>query len=446
MPAVAASSESVLTPAWTTLRYHPKQFAAFTSKKRFILIPAGRGSGKTELARRKLVMELPRKKPYPDPRYFYAADTVGKAKSIAWSQLLALIPRHWLAGKPRESKDSMEIKTKFGSVLRLFGMAKATAIEGLQWDGGVIDESCDCPPGGFALSIVPALTHRDGWCWRIGVPKRRGPGAAEYRRAYEEALRGEDPDSEGYSWPSSDILSPEKLAWARKHLDPKDFREQFEACFVTAGGRIFYAFDRARNVRPVAYDKRRPIVVGCDFNVDPMCWSLGHRTAHTIEWFDEIFLRDTNTVESIKCLLSRYADHVGGFEFYPDASGQQRKTSAAESDYKLILGNTGLRAKGLNVFSPSSNPRIADRFADCNAMWENADGDTRMWVSPSCVHLIDDLENRSYKQGTCDPDDKPGSDMGHMSDALGYAVSYLFPIRVEQVVQPGTVTISTQSF
>ena len=46
----------MLTPRWTPLRPHPLQSQYFNSPHRFNVLPCGRRSGKTELAKRKLVV------------------------------------------------------------------------------------------------------------------------------------------------------------------------------------------------------------------------------------------------------------------------------------------------------------------------------------------------------------------------------------------------------
>ncbi len=46
-----------LTPRWTELAYHPEQARLFCSAARFRVVAAGRRSGKTELAKRFLVMK-----------------------------------------------------------------------------------------------------------------------------------------------------------------------------------------------------------------------------------------------------------------------------------------------------------------------------------------------------------------------------------------------------
>lgn len=432
------------TPAWTRLRPHPVQRALWYTTARFVAVPAGRGAGKTELAKRRLVRHLIVPKPWPDPRYFYAADTLGHAKEIAWNSLLALIPRSWIAHKGiTEAKDALEIRTVFGSSLRVLGMVRPQRIEGLQWDGGVVDESSDCPPGIFARTVVPALAWRNGWCWRIGVPKRSGIGAAEFRKFFEDAAAGRITNAAGYTWPSREIVPPETVEWARRHLDPRDFREQFEATFERAGGAIFYTFEERENVRPCPYRPEMPICVGCDFNVDPLCWCLGHRFGWGIEWFDELFLRDTTTRGALDVLWARYGTHRGGWEFYCDASAAARQTATSLSDLIQIANDARLREAGMTIRFPrrmldgrfEANPALRDRFAACNALLLTHAGMRGMFVDPRCVKLIDDLRNRHYKPGTSEPNDV--GDLGHMTDAMGYVVWRLFPVKLDDPLAHG---------
>jgi hypothetical protein len=185
----------------------------------------------------------------------------------------------------------------------------------------------------------PALADRAGWCWRIGVPKRFGTSAPEFRAFCDACASGSYADGACFTWPSWDILPAEEVKQARDTLDPKDFNEQFGASWETVGGGIFYAFSREYNVRPVEYHRDRAIIVGSDFNVDPMCWTIGHTYPDRIEWFDEIFLRDANTIGTLDVLYQRYQDHCGGFQFYGDATGKARDTAAAETDYAQIMND-----------------------------------------------------------------------------------------------------------
>lgn len=422
----------VITDGWFPLRYHEKQSKAWRSRARFVNLACGRGSGKTELARRRVARFLPVKKPWSDPLYFYTLPTYNQAKRVAWDPILKLIPDDWIKSA---SRAAMTIETVFGSKLYILGLDKPQRIEGVQWDGGVIDESCDCKPGTFARSVVPALEHRNAWCWRIGVPKRYGIGAAEFKEFFDRGLKGTT-GIESYSWPSADILTEAQLHWAMENLDEQDFNEQYNANWEDVGGLIFHAFSESNLDHRVHYDPSLPIIVGSDFNVDPMAWVLGHRYPNALVIFDEIWKRNTNTPSTLNELFQRYGHHENGWEFYGDASGKARKTSADVSDYIHIKNDK--RFRKARIFYPKANPRVARRFAATNAMLCNSQGQIRLKIQPNCKNLIDDLKYRAYKEGTREPDDH--GDVGHITDALGYIIHRRFPIKAIPHAAPKVVT------
>lgn len=420
----------MLTPAWTPLRYHPTQSRLWRTTDRFVAVPAGRGSGKTEIAKRRLVRMLPVQTTHGlgPGLYAYTAPTYGQAKRIAWDHLKRLIPPQWVKGTPSESE--LIIRSIWGSEIHLIGMDKPARIEGVQWDGIVSDESSDQKPGIFARSIRPALSHRNGWNWRIGVPKRYGVGAKEFKNCCQNPEAGWSV----FHWTSEDILTPDEIALAKAQLDPKDYDEQYRASWVTAGGKAFHAFSHEHNVvagPTTQYKEDCRIVVGSDFNVNPMCWVVGHVIAGQLFIFDEIFLRDTNTRATLNELWRRYHNHTAGFLFIGDAAGRQRHTNsqvASISDYTIIKNDERFADSrgGCAVRYPLANPRIKDRLASCNQMFCTESELRRLFISPKCTHLIEDLEDRNL-----DDDGSPqdaGPDIGHITDALGYLVHGLFPI------------------
>lgn len=414
----------MLTSAWKPLNYHPVQSQLWRSKARFKAVAAGRGSGKTEIARRYVVRWLKIRKEWSDPMYFYALPTMAQARRVAWRPLLNLIPPHWIKGEPNKSE--MRIETIYGTSLTVCGMDKPQRIEGVQWDGGIIDESCDQKPGIFDLNILPALSWREAWCWRIGVPKRFGCGARDFRAYFEKAQGGHDPELEAFTWPSSDILTPEQLRFAQENLDAKDFREQYKASWEDAGGSVFHAFDEVLNVRDTVYDPSLPLLIGSDFNVDPMAWVIGQQKGNELHIFDEIWERNTNTPATMTKLWNKYKEHKEIFYFYGDATGRARDSTSTESDYVQIKNDK--RFLKSRVVYPDSNPARADRFSACNAMFCSANDTRRCFINPRCKRLISDLQERSYEQGTRSVEDV--GDVGHISDALGYLIYARFPIRL----------------
>ena len=108
-------------------------------------------------------------------------------------------------------------------------------------------------------------------------------------------------------------------------MDVRDYREQFGALWQSSGGVIFHGFNVEYNVRACTYDSTRLIIVGSDFNVDPMAWVLGHKYIMSngqarMEWFDELYIRDTNTPATLNTLWQKYSSHEGGGSFYGEAT------------------------------------------------------------------------------------------------------------------------------
>jgi hypothetical protein len=342
-----------------------------------------------------------------------------------WDDLIALIPQKWIKNV---SKSDQTIDTLYGSRIYVRGLDAPQRLEGLQYKGGIIDESSDVKPGTFKKSIRPALTEHKGWCWRIGVPKRDGIGAVEYKDWFDRGF-GQDPEIKSFCWPSSSVVDPEEIEKAKKDLSPEEYREQFEASWLDASGCIFYSFEPDYNVRHVQYAPKEKILIGMDYNVSPMAWILCHKKNNELNIFDELFIRNTNTQKCLDILYSKYKNHEGGWEIYGDASSSSRKTSAAETDYVQVYNHQGLKRAGRTLHFPSKNPPVADRFAATNALLKNAAGERRCYIDPGCKNLINDLKSRYYKPGTREAAD--AGDLGHATDALGYIIVQVFPLRYE---------------
>ena len=431
--------EQLTTPAWHNpkMRWHPLQHKLYTTRARFPVVVAGRGSGKTNISRKKIVRMLPVRKPWADPLYFYGLPTYGQAKRMAWEQLIALIPPDWLKGQP--NKTEMCIETIFGSKLYVVGLDKPYRIEGNQWDGGILDECSDQRPEAYTKSILPMLTERNGFCWRIGVPKRNGIGGKAFKEGFDKGLLPNDIGLESYTWDSRSVWTEEELRMQKAQMSDKDADEQFGGIWVESEGQIFYAYSDTHNVSAAAiYRPEWRIGVGSDFNVNPMAWVLFHYQGKVMTVFDEIWLRDTNTQAALNELHRRYPTHRG-WNFYGDASSRARHASAVVTDFAQIK-NDGRFIDSV-VHYPKANPAVQDRFAATNALCKNAVGHRRLFINPKCENLRNDLLSRTYKEGSREPDDE--GDLGHITDALGYPIYAIAPIVVE--TEGGNVTITGRS-
>jgi hypothetical protein len=411
---------------------HDQQVAMRESTAQVRVMPCGRRSGKSELAKRHLVERMLDIIPgCVRPRYVYGGPTQDQARDIAWQDLLDLIPDHWIPGGKNGSNVSysrLEIQIANGASLRVVGLDKPHRIEGKYLNGFVGDEWSDVRPNTFDRVIRPMLGDYHGWAILCGVPKRQGVGARWYRNLCTQITAGSYPDAAHFSWPASDVLDPAEVAKARATMDPRDFDEQFNAVWQNAGGGVWHAFTREFNVRPCERRDNLPIIVGQDYNRTPMCWTLSHRLGEVFETFDELILNNATTERTMEELWRRYGHHKGGWQFYGDASARSHTTKGEFSDYAIVWNHPRFQQAGRTCHYLSANPSHHDRFAAGNARLATADGVHRAFIDPRCVHLIEDLEMRSYIPDTMKLPENEGG-RGHCSDSWSYPIFRIWPIR-----------------
>ena len=308
--------------------------------------------------------------------------------------------------------------------------------------GVIVHNSSDVNHQLVDLAVLPALTHRDGWLWKIGVPKRFGIGAYDFKTQFLRAMKerraaereGRIPAEAAFIWPADGIVPQARLDFYRARMDPMDFDEQFGAQWLEVGGGIYHSFSAAEdgsgNVRPCNYRPDFQIYVGMDFNVNPGAITLGHkileasdgRPANRFEVFDEFHLLNTNTQRMLDTLWNRYGapgrNHQTGFRFYGDATGKARKTAAATSDYTQIFNDARFRDQpgGRIINWQKSNPPRTDRFACTNALIKNGEGVRRLFVDPRCGNLVDDYMHRSYRERSRELPPDEGM-LGHHADS-----------------------------
>lgn len=417
------------------LRPHPVQQRLVSSGARFRVVPAGRRSGKTERAKRWLItqaMDAMTGKWAGDARFFAAAPTRDQAKAIYWQDLKRMIPPILLADQPRETE--LTIPLVCGVEICIVGMDKPERIEGRPWNGGILDEFANMKPRAWAENVRPALSDRKGWCWLIGVPEGRN----HYYDLWKYATSGTDPDWEGFTWKSADILDPDEVASARRDLDPLVYEQEYEASFVNFSGRAYYPFTETKHCARLEYNPRGTIGLCFDFNVDPgVCGIVqeqrlpsGHDGTGVI---GEVYIPTNSNTEAVcRRIAQDWGKHQGPVRLYGDATGGARGSAkVAGSDWDIIKAQ--LRPVfGDRLLSrvPAANPAERARVNAVNSRLMSADGAVRMQVDPSkAPHVVKDFEGvRTLEGGSGEIDKKATPKLTHISDAIGYYVEREFPI------------------
>ena len=381
------------------------------SKARFRVAICGRRFGKTHLA----IRELAKYARYPDRRCWYVAPTYKQAKQIVWRKLKHKLQDLRWSRKVNESELSIELKN--GSEITLRSADNYDSLRGVGLSFIVLDEFADIDKEAWYEVLRPTLSDTGGHALFIGTPKGVGNWAKDI---YDNHLTKKGWESFQFTTIDGGNVPEEEIIQAREDLDERTFRQEYLATFETYSGVIAYAFGE-HNYKPAPQiEAHTPLLIGTDFNVNPMSSVVMLRTSDGLHAIDEIVMHNSNTTELIEEIRRRYPKNP--ITVFPDPAGVQRKTSAnGNTDIKL------LEMAGFTVRYHRAHPLVKDRINAANSLFfKRDDGTTRFYIDPRCKHTAKSLTAFCYKEGTQIPDKESGYD--HQFDALTYAIEFLFPI------------------
>jgi hypothetical protein len=389
---------------------------------RFRFAVCGRRFGKTFLIREEILRaaKFAMTQGVPEQNeIWYGAPTFKQAKRVFWKLLKKSIPRQWLErGRWNETDHCGTLVT--GHVIRIVGLDNYDDLRGSGLFFFVGDEWDDAQPECWSEVVRPMLSTSNGHAIFIGSPK----GFAALHDGYVKGQPGGETDTKSWKYTTLEggNVPQKEIDRARKELDPRTFRQEYEAGFETFAGQVYYSFNRRETVKPCPYNSTLPIHIGMDFNVNPMSATVWQQHLDGDDWqVDEIEIPTADTVIMSDEIIRRYGK--AGFDpskpdlshitIYPDPAGAQRRTSAqGKTDIGLLW------EKGFVVRALASHPLVRDRVNIMNARFQSADQKRRSFVDPKCRRSIECLERQTYKEGTSEPDKDGGWD--HMNDSSGY--------------------------
>lgn len=392
----------------------PQQTIA-SSTARFRCIVAGRRFGKTHLA----IRELARFARFPNQTVWYLTNSRQQAKSLVWNKLKTRLRQlNWIKNT---NESELTITLVNGSTISLKSAEQGDNLRGASLSFIVMDEFCDIAEEVWTQICRPALSDQKGHAMFIGTPKA---GAQWCRDLYDNYLTKPNWQSFSYTTEQGGFVDEEELEQARRDLSPKVYAQEYLASWVNLSNLVFEDFGD-HNVEEVRRPgDHEPLIVGLDFNINPLCAQVGRLTRDGLEFFDEIILQDSNTNEFCEELRSRYPKNP--FTIYPDPAGVQRKTSANGNTDIKILENAGFTTR-----YHRQHPLIRDRINAANSLFfQREDGSTRFKIDPRCQFTIKSMRNWTYKEGTTLVDKTNGWD--HACDSISYPIEFLFPIKRER--------------
>ena len=443
-------------------RLSPPQYGFLTDQTNYTLFVGGVGSGKTFCGARKAAL----KAEVPNPSLgLIGANTHEQLHQVTlpefWQALteLGLVlgvdyvyntrpPKGWHASGPHIKTGFQNVITfKWGAQIVTRSLTKFAAIQGLNLDWAWVDEVKDAKEAAFdtirdrlrgkklGSRQLFLTTTPNGWDWlykffEADVLERQ---ALKAHRSYHACTTLDN-------WANLpiDYLQALVAGYSREMA-----RQQIMGEWIDVfRGRCYHAFDRALNVSEVAtFNPNLPVILTCDFNVDPMSWlvcqkfsgitsafgqrAMGPQTIklqpETLCVVDEIVIRASNTPEAIAEFYARgYGDRKHEIVVFGDS--YSNTSTAGKSDY-AVIADTGIQ----KIYVPKANPQVVDRIGAFNAKLRNAAGEIGVLINPKCKHLIQDLVQVGFKPNTRQID-KSDPARTHTSDAAGYLIYGLWPI------------------
>lgn len=411
---------------WYPLIPHPVQLALVNDPVRFKLVPAGRRSGKTERAKRKIVKSAWL---MPGGLFFVAAPTREQAKKIYWRdlKLMSFASSNWCT--PSESNLSLHFAN--GSIIQLVGLDKPERFEGPPWDGGIIDEIANVKESAWYENIRPALDTfdpskqtRETWAWLIGVPE----GLNHYYDLCQYAENSNDPEWGVYAWPSSDILSKSVIAAAKRQLSARQFRQEYEASFETVAGRIYDDYGVSNHVSE-QIQPHEQLHWTHDQNFTPLSSAIAVVREGNVYFLDEIVLTSAVSKQAAQEFVEKYKGHENKHvKIYGDPAGRAGEKHGHASDYTDI--ENVLRKHGWTYERRVKNkaPAIKDRQNATRAKICSADGKCTLFVNPVSAPWTDKgLSTVQLMKGSTFQEDQKNQ-YQHITTAVGYFVDRLWPV------------------
>lgn len=226
-------------------------------------------------------------------------------------------------------------------------------------------------------------------------------------------------------WHASLADYPEKLK-ATYGYDRALFDTYARGAFVPLRqGRAYNQFSRATHVCELIHERRLPMVLACDFNVDAMRWEVLQLLPGEIRVIDEIALgQGGSTQEAAREFVRRYQGQCFDLTVTGDAAGQARSTSGS-TDYAVLREELRPHFPAVRFNVPAANPRVHERVQLVN--YHLAGRSRKTYIDPKCRELILDLERVAWRPGTTEIDKAADLLRTHASDALGYALWQLAP-------------------
>lgn len=390
--------------------------AMHRSDAREVLVVAPIRSGKTYSARRDIVKNA-WNNPYPDYATLITAPEYKQLGPLLEDPITDLLDRMRLLDWHNFSDHESRLKN--GRKLFYRSCDNYEAIRGLDVWLAYIDEMTLVKREAKEV-IEGRLLLTNGQLKAFMTPK--GTGNWVYEDYYgPDAKQHKLTQHLRYTIFDNPVITKEAVERLAASYDPLMYRQEILAEWVNlTADRVYYAFSEELNVKALPVVDYEPIYIGLDYNLGKNGWIALQRDLKRdrLIVFCEGYGAKTTRDAALQ-IKERFSNDLHRLYILDDASGNIRQQGDGKTQREILQQN------GLGrIASYRANPERPRRYAVVNAHFENGLGVRHLFVAPECKRLIHELNHLCYKPDSDIPDDRGGA-MGHITDALGYAVWYV---------------------
>ena len=383
----------------------PYQFEFLGSKKKFAWLCAGLGAGKSYALAHYIIGRMLTN---PETLGLICASTYSQLRDSILNEVFRQLQQMGLSFDYSQLTGFLTLHCN-GARAKTFSLENYEVLRGLEVGWIAIDEACLAKEAAYNVAIGRLRCRRSHALEVRAVSTPRGFDFM-YDRYVGEKYTDDHEFIHGTALQNF-YLPAGYVESLLSQYTPKMYRQEVLAEFVSsAEGNIYHAFDRLEHAsRPVKKVGGLFILTGMDFNVNPMTAVLANVQGGTINVFDEVYLKNSNTFAMAKEIRAQHPKD--SITVVPDATGGARKTSSVKSDHEI------LRDAGFKVITTKRNPPVEDRYNTVNRRLIEG----RINIDPKCAMLIRDMERVTHE-------DNPDY-LTHISDALGYLAWHVMPLK-----------------
>lgn len=212
----------------------------------------------------------------------------------------------------------------------------------------------------------------------------------------------------------------------------------------TNSGSVYSSYVEDNQFDPnIKLNHQLPLQLSIDFNIDPGMHAI-------IGQFDSTYNLATAHHEihqsrmDVPAMVTAFKDKLnyiqmtegyelrGPVELFGDATGRNEWAATGESAWDVVANCFDAANIPFTLRIPAKNPAVSERVHSVNSAMMTATGRVHYLANSRCTLLKNDWELLRWKSGEIDKRDRK---ISHPSDADGYRIWYLMPIRKPEPVR-----------